>query len=175
MPKTVQERALHGERCAWDELVQQHEPALLRALHAQGLPPERAQELAQESWVRLWHRAKSSQLEALDLPGLAIRQASFLARDAWRKRERRRNLETHPSTAAHSHPRRQHDAREALGAIEALLSGLPERDRRLFESVYRDGLSHGDAAAGVNLSTQRARQRLCEIRRLIRALPELEE
>jgi RNA polymerase sigma-70 factor (ECF subfamily) len=172
--KTVQDRALNGERGAWDELVHQHEPALLCALQAQGLSLERAQELAQESWVRIWRRAKGGQLEALDLPGLAIRQASFLARDAWRQRERHRLLEP-LSTSLHSDPLGQNDAREALSAIESLLADLPERDRQLFESIYRDGLSHREAAAAVALSTQRARQRLCEIRKLIRALPEFAE
>ncbi len=171
----MQERALLGERCAWDVLVHQHEPALLRALLAQGLSQERAQELAQESWVRLWQQAKTGNLQALDLPGLAIRQASFLARDAWRKQAHRDTLTLHqaPPDPARG-PQARTQARASLAAIQRLLQTLPERDRRLFDAVYSEGLPHASAAARVGLSTQRARQRLCEIRKLIRTLPECE-
>lgn len=171
----MQERALRGERGAWDTLVQQHEPALLRALAAQGLSQERAQELAQESWVRLWQQAQTGHLKGLDLPGLAIRQASFLARDAWRKQaHRQRLMPPEPKAANTVGPQARTQARASLAAIQTLLKTLPLRDQRLFAAVYSEGLPHSEAAARLGISTQRARQRLCEIRKRIRSLPECE-
>lgn len=160
-------KALSGDDHAWQHLVERHNPCVVAALLARGARLELAQEAAQECWALLWERSRSGKLARLELPGLAIRQAQFLLRSGLRKSQRQAALQPAPARAVH-HPTESLEARRRLARIQAQVSGWAERDQRLFHLVYAQGYSHQQAAEHLGLSTQRVRQRLCELRRMIR-------
>src|SRR5262249_31325925 len=96
------EKAMRGERDAWNVLVQRHNHRVVLALLARGVRIDRAKDIAQEAWMRLVEQQRLGRLARLQLPGLAIAQATFLALEAARREhaDRRHHPIDEPAIAA---------------------------------------------------------------------------
>lgn len=178
----LSQRALTGDRRAWDALISRHHRRVVVSLLAKGVRVDRAHELAQETWTRLIQQQQRGLLTELRLPNLAITQASFLAADEAR-RSRRESI----SGNVEELPERQHPVDPSVSAERRLLSeeqlakahealaGCSQSARNVF-LLACDGqeLPHAEVAARVGLSVQRVRQILCEVRKKLRTALEEE-
>lgn len=178
----LSQRALTGDRRAWDALISRHHRRVVVSLLAKGVRVDRAHELAQETWTRLIQQQQRGLLTELRLPNLAITQASFLAADEAR-RSRRESI----SGNVEELPERQHPVDPSVSAERRLLSeeqlakahkalaGCSPSARNVF-LLACDGqeLPHAEVAARVGLSVQRVRQILCEVRKRLRTALEEE-
>lgn len=178
----LSQRALTGDRRAWDALISRHHRRVVVSLLAKGVRVDRAHELAQETWTRLIQQQQRGLLTELRLPNLAITQASFLAADEAR-RSRRESI----SGNVEELPERQHPVDPSVSAERRLLSeeqlakahealaGCSQSARNVF-LLACDGqeLPHAEVAARVGLSVQRVRQILCEVRKRLRTALEEE-
>lgn len=169
VPPPAEVRALHGEREGWATLIDRHSHTVLLSLLAKGVPPERARELVQETWLRLIERQRAGRLAKLTLPGLAIVQAGFLAATDWRRAGVRREA---PPAAAEAAPERADDLlirREELERVRRALAACSPGARRVFEHVYANPhRRYADLAAELGLSVQRVKQIVCEVRKTLR-------
>lgn len=158
----------------WDALIARHHRRVVVALVAKGVPLDRAQDAANEAWMRLMEQRREGRLEHIELPGLAIKQAMFLALESAR-RERARSAQPLDADAdaavdGSADPEHRVLSREALRRAEAVFATFPENAREAFRLVYGGaGLAHAEAAARLGLSEQRVRQILCEIRKKMRS------
>jgi RNA polymerase sigma factor (sigma-70 family) len=178
----LSQRALTGDRRAWDALIARHHRRVVVSLLAKGVRVDRAHELAQETWTRLIQQQQRGLLTELRLPNLAITQASFLAAD-----EARRSRREAISGNVEELPERQHPVDPSVSAERRLLSeeqlakahkalaGCSPSARNVF-LLACDGqeLPHAEVAARVGLSVQRVRQILCEVRKKLRTALEEE-
>lgn len=170
MTAATAQRALDGDSDAWNALVRAYDHRVVVALVARGARPCEARECTQEAWLRLLKKQREGALTHLDLPGLAIRQARYL----WLDRQRRAGTVV-PIEAARDHvadgvgsEARLIDRARLGSALDALDTCSP-RDRALFEAAYSgDGASQSDLAARFDLSLQRTRQVLTEVRTMLR-------
>jgi RNA polymerase sigma-70 factor (ECF subfamily) len=173
--RTLGQRALDGQREAWDALIQRHHPRVMVTLLARGVVIERARELAQETWIRLIEQQRLGRLDRLELPGLAVRQAAFLAlEDARRRRAPTATLE---AAGDPSDPTPDQEERvlthQQLGRAQAALEACSPSAQRVFRLVYENpDMCHADAARVLGISVQRVRQTLCEVRKRLRAAVE---
>ncbi len=167
--------ALRGDDRAWSALVARHNHRVVVALLAWGVRADRAQDLAQATWLRLLEQQRRGALRALELPGLAVAQARFLALDEARTRgvaarlvdeDGDGHVVADPSPGAEEHVLGGQQVRRAE---EALLACNPTA-QRVFLAVYDDpARPHADVAREVGLSLQRVRQIVCEVRHKLRA------
>lgn len=163
-------RAMQGDRQAWDALIQRHERRVIVALLGQGVPMDRARELAQETWIRLMEQARRARLAELRLPGLAISQALWLAREDRRGRWLDTTDEVPEMADPALDPERQLVTAEALARARRVLSTCAPSAQKIFETFHtHPELTHAEIAERVGLSTQRVRQVLCEVRKRLRA------
>lgn len=169
--------ALAGRMDAWGALVQRHDRRVLVALLARGLRIDQAKDVAQETWLRLIEQQRAGRLASLTLPGLAVAQATFLACDAVRKSARVRRVEGGDADDAATDvadPGADAEMRlianQRLARAEAVLARCSPSARAVFRLAYGDApLTHAEIAARVGLSTQRVRQIVCEVRKVLRA------
>ena len=172
-PVDLTERALAGDMVAWNALIARYNQRVVVALLARGVPIERAKDVAQDAWLRLIEQQRAGNLRELKLPALAVTQAIFLSIDAARRdgRERATGGDEADELVDPCPPadlRMMSEERFAL-ADEVLGKCAPSA-RKVFELAYGgEGLSHADVAERVGLSTQRVRQIVCEVRKLLRA------
>lgn len=174
MPTALTQGAPAVDAALWEGRIRAHGHRVLVSLLALGLPPERAREIAQATWLRLMEQEAAGALAEVELPGLAIRQARFLALDAIRQSdaERRRlaaALELESLEDRHDEIERRLAGRQALSRVAEVLATCAPNARRLFHLLYGKGATPAEAAAELGLSLQRARQLLCETRKKIRA------
>lgn len=167
-PKTV------VDRDAWAAIVEAHQHTVLLSLLAMGLPIDRARDLTNQTWARLLDQQQKDKLDRLEFPGLAVRQARFLALDLLRREQREADALTligeHTSPVSpDASPEQRLAARERLDrAIEAIAFCSPSA-QRVFRAVYEEpGVPHAVIAERFDLSVQRVRQILCEVRRKVR-------
>jgi RNA polymerase sigma-70 factor (ECF subfamily) len=176
------ERALAGDRKAWDALIARHHRRVVVSLLAKGIRVDRAHELAQETWARLVQQQQRGLLTELRLPNLALTQAAFLAADDARRVRREalsgpveelseRQQPVDPSASAE----KRLLSEEQLARAHAALAGCSPSARNVF-LLATDGqeLPHAEVAARVGLSVQRVRQILCEVRKKLRTALEEE-
>ncbi len=176
------QRALEGDRTAWDALIARYHHRVVVSLLARGVRVDRAHELAQETWARLVQQQQKGLLRELRLPSLAITQAAYLAADEAR-RQRREALagsveelpEAHHPVDPSASAERRLLSEEQLSRAQATLSQCSTSARRIF-LLACDGqeLPHAEVAARVGLSVQRVRQILCEVRKKLRSALEEE-
>ncbi len=162
----------------WEQHIREHGHHLLLSLLSLGLAIDKAEEIAQATWAKLLSQHKAGRLVQIDLPGLAITQARYLALDYLRREEgRTQSLDStshHPNleAAASSDPERTTLARNQIEmAFEALSTCRPGA-QRIFKLFYIDGESAASIAEHQGLSTQRVRQVLCEVRKVLRTATE---
>jgi RNA polymerase sigma factor (sigma-70 family) len=159
-------------REAWDATVREHNHRVVLSLLGLGLSPDRAQELAQNTWFTLFEKHGAGTLDQLRFPGLAITQARFLALDALRKdRTARRRLESIDTKLRDDHatPEQITLGREQLARAIRELADLHPSAQQVFRLAYGENLSHSVIAERLGLSLQRVRQIVCETRRRLRA------
>jgi RNA polymerase sigma factor (sigma-70 family) len=175
---SFEERALRGDRDAWEALIQQHQHRVLVSLLARGIRIDRAREISQEAWARLIAQQVAGRLSRIELPGLAITQALFLARD-----EARRRATMHEQSAGAIEMERAGDpapsaetrliAKDDLHRIERVLQKCAPRAREIFLFAYEHPeLAHEEVARHFDVSTQRIRQTLCEVRATLKSAVE---
>jgi RNA polymerase sigma factor (sigma-70 family) len=166
--------ALGGDGACWSLLVARHNHRVVVSLLARGVPIDRAKDLAQETWMRLIENQRKGRLLALNLPGLAIVQAGFLLATA-----RRQEGGVAPCSPVRLDepacevpaPDEQLINRQELHRVAAALDGLSPAARRVFQFVYEHPeLSYAEAALQLQLSTQRVKQTVCEVRKRLRAV-----
>jgi RNA polymerase sigma factor (sigma-70 family) len=157
----------------WDAHIRRYNHRVILALVALGLRLDNAKDVAQATWVKLIEADRQGKLSSLELPGIALKQARFLAIDGLRKdrSEERRSLglaaEDRSPTAAD--PEAAAIAKEQLDVAFVALSQAPASSQRVFRLLYEEPrLPHAQAAERLNLSTQRVRQILCEVRKSVR-------
>jgi RNA polymerase sigma-70 factor (ECF subfamily) len=165
----------------WKEAIQCHDRRVVLTLLARGVRLDRARELAHETWLRLIEQHRAGRLSHVKLPGLAVTQALFLAKDDFR-RERLR--ERSAASSAEAEPggiawataaaepadieRRLID-RQGLERAARALGTCSPADQRVFDFCYQNPeLGQAEAAARLGLSTQRIRQTLCKVRKVLR-------
>jgi RNA polymerase sigma factor (sigma-70 family) len=178
----VSQRALAGDRRAWDTLIARHHRRVVVSLLARGIRVDRAHELAQEAWTRLIQQQQRGLLTELRLPNLAITQAAFLAADEARRARREAiagNVEElperqHPVDPAVSAERRLLSEEQLARAHEALAGCSPSARNVFLLACDGQELPHAEVAARVGLSVQRVRQILCEVRKKLRTALEEE-
>lgn len=147
-----------------------HQQVVLSLL-ALGVRADKAEELAQATWQRLLEKQRNGRLDEMDLPGLAIKQARFLALDDFRRAKKRHanpiDLDlADPSQDVHATV----VARGELKRVAEILSGCSPTARSVFRLFYVEGAkSAADVARQLDLSVQRVRQILCEVRKTLRA------
>jgi len=172
----LSQKALAGDRRAWDALIARHHRRVVVSLLARGIRVDRAQELAQEAWTRLIQQQQRGLLTELRLPNLAITQAAFLAADDARRSRREAiagNVEElperqHPVDPAVSAERRLLSEEQLARAHEALAGCSPSSRNVFLLACDGQELPHAEVAARVGLSVQRVRQILCEVRKKLR-------
>jgi RNA polymerase sigma-70 factor (ECF subfamily) len=172
----LSQRALAGDRRAWDALIARHHRRVVVSLLAKGLRVDRAHELAQETWTRLIQQQQRGLLTELRLPNLAITQASFLAADEARRSRREAisgNVEElperqHPVDPTASAERRLLSEEQLAKAHQALAGCSPSARNVFLLACDGQELPHAEVAERVGLSVQRVRQILCEVRKKLR-------
>lgn len=157
----------------WSEVYEATYADLVRFLHRKVWDSERAQELAQETFVRALS-------EEPDNPrAWVFTVAANLARDEARTAIRRKKhlalIKNEAEDASAADPDSELEARDQVRAVRAALEQLSERDRDVL-LLWDAGLSYHEIAAQTGLSvgaigTTLARAR----RRLADAYEELEE
>ena len=154
----------------WQELVARHDRRVFLVLLAMGLPPDRARDIAQRTWLRLMDRHRCGKLPTLELPGLAIRQAQFFARDEARQRVRDVVLLRDLPRSETCEDETRVLAREDVRQVERALRACPPAARRIFLAVYEEpSTPHTEIAHRLGISLQHLRQTLCDVRRSLRA------
>ena len=171
-------QALGGDRDAWNALFARHNRRVVIALVARGIAVDRAKDHAQEAWIRVMDQQRKGRLDRLSLPGLAIVQALLLAREQARR-----------AVESRAHVSVDHDglelpdgldvgrrlvSRERLSQARQVLAGCHPTARAVFQLMYEPpGRRPVEVAEQLQLSVQRVRQIVCEVRRKLRdALPE---
>ncbi len=154
--------------------IRKHNHAVVVSLLAMGLELDRSENIANAAWERLIRKHENGVLSQISMPGLAIAQARFLALDYVRRERPKRlaeaelqgcELATHRADA---NPERVLLAQEQLQRASECLNGCSEKSRRVFRLFYVDELSAAEIGARLDISAQRVRQTLCEVRRVIR-------
>ncbi len=167
------EAEVEVEAVPWDDMMRRYGRRVVVALVARGIPLERAKELAQDAWLRVIDRHRAGHIRELSLPGLIITQAGFLARDDLRREQRRARLDEPRHQAADKVAldlEGQLTARQQLRTVRAVLDRASPNAQRVFTLLYGDrALTPTEAAAELDLSVQRVRQIVCELRKRMRA------
>lgn len=167
------ERALRGDMVAWNSLIAKYNHRVVVALLARGVSIDRAKDVAQDAWVRLIEQQRAGNLRELKLPALAVTQAIFLSIDAARRDGRERATfddEAEDIADPCPPPDLRMMSEERFAIADKVLGKCAPSARKVFELAYGgEGLSHAEVAARVGLSTQRVRQIVCEVRKLLRA------
>jgi RNA polymerase sigma factor (sigma-70 family) len=177
MEPTVVDRA--GTPDLWDRAFRQHARRVVVSLLAMGLSLEEAEEIANRAWARIFEQVRAEKLERVELPGLVIRQARFFALDVHRRTAKddaaRRSVEHTPDPAAD--PEQRLLSKQQLARAAEVIGAMNEKSQDVFRIVYQNpSMPHAEVARTVELSVQRVRQILWEVRRAVRtALEEKEE
>lgn len=150
----------------WSAVYRSTFPALVRFLYRKVWEADRAQDLAQEVFVRaLDHDPENPRAWLFTV-------AANLARDEARTAVRRRRhlelIKSEPLAAQAPSPDEELEARERLERVQAALAGLSERDREVL-LLWDAGLDYDEIAAQTGLARgaigttlARARKRLVE-------------
>ncbi|MFQ5697592.1 MAG: RNA polymerase sigma factor [Myxococcota bacterium] len=160
-----------GDRSAFDQLFRRYTPPLVNFLARMVPDRGRAEELAQETFVRIYQARDRYEARArfsTYLFGIAHRLALNELARAYRRRERPLEPQT-VGRAADPAPAADLDyaARRTGEAVERAIAGLPERQRSALMLRVHEEMSHEDIAetlgasvSGVKSLLHRARANL---------------
>lgn len=186
-------RALQGDKAAWNALIRLHNAAVVGLVMSYRVPRQRAEELAQEAWLKLYLKVSAGVITVLKLPGLILREAGWRALD-----EVRRADHIHPSLDASLRsededsagrlrdlledegpsPEEQAAVREELLALRRIFLALPDRQRQVAWLAVARGLTHAEivealAERGVEISPLTSKFTLSKARKRMRAIRDL--
>lgn len=150
----------------WSAVYRSTFPALVRFLYRKVWEADRAQDLAQEVFVRaLDHDPDNPRAWVF---AVAANLARDEARTAIRRRRHLELLKSEPLTTPAPQPDEELEARERLERVQAALAELSERDRDVL-LLWDAGLDYDEIAAQTGLARgaigttlARARKRLVE-------------
>jgi RNA polymerase sigma factor (sigma-70 family) len=176
----LEAEALRGSREAWDLLIVRHTPRVVLSLLAMRFSAARAREVTADAWTRLVDQQRRGRIDVLELPGLAIAQARFLALEE-RRTQRAASSAQSPIEAAVSVPDPSPSPEDRVLSAQQLeraqraLSACSDVHQRVFRMVYGGNAMTQTAVAGaLDLSVERVRHILTEVRKKLRAIVEEE-
>ena len=159
MPRGIQpidmlDRIRAGEEAALALLLKREWPLLVRFLEAR-VGPDRAQDAAQEAFIRLWEKRES--WSSGSARALLYRIGVNAATDLLRKGEARRRRAAVGDWNTAASPPTPFDVvegDEARARFQAALEELPSRRREVFELVRRDGFTYRETAEVLGMAPQ---------------------
>jgi len=169
-----------GDHEAFAEIVRQRNGEVYGQLLRMTRDPEKAKELAQQTWIQVWRKLSSFRFEAAFSSWL-YRVAAFAALDALRKEGRRRevsleNLSEEAADAAALPARlappeqiRRLEARELEECLESAIASLPEGQREAILLREREGLSYAAIADRLGCKPGTVMSRLFNARQAIQS------
>jgi len=145
-----------GDRAAFETLFQRHTPPLVNFLARMVRDRGRAEELAQEVFIRIYNARERYEAKARFstwMFGIAHNLALNDLDRAWRKRERPMDdgAETRHADPG-AGPEEQVDARRTSERLETALRGLPERQRAALLLRTNEGLGYDEIAEALGVS-----------------------
>jgi RNA polymerase sigma-70 factor, ECF subfamily len=163
-----------GDEAAFRALVRSLEGPLFGFLGRMGLDQARAEEIAQEAFIRLWQRRASYRPELGSLATWTFAIARNLALNAVSRASAQREMPygDAPPEAACEQPLASEalEARQERERLRRALLLLPPGDRALLALIYVQELSHADAAriegcsvGAIKTRAHRAKARLRQI------------
>lgn len=164
----------------WPRAIAEHNRRVVVSLLALGLPLDQAEDVAHQAWMRLMDQHRSGRLPEIKLPGLAIRQARFLGLNLSsidRKAARAlRPLDEAAEVASEApDPVASLAARRELERVRRVLATCSASAQAVFRELFADPApSYAEIARRLDLSVQRVRQIVCEVRGTLRQVVELE-
>jgi RNA polymerase sigma-70 factor (ECF subfamily) len=164
----------------WNALMRTHGRAVVVSLLARGIEIDRANDLAQDAWLKIIAQHRAGRFPELKMPGLVIAQADYLARDEHRRRHRRDRVEApSPDPGAGTRDERVLErrvaAREELRRVLEVVARSYPSARRVFTLAFGPNPKAApEIADELGLSCQRVRQILCELRQRMRTALEEE-
>jgi len=165
-------RVQEGDRQAFGQLVGRHESTVINYLTRLTRDRSRAEELAQEAFLRLYERASRYQERGQLLPYL-LRIASNLLRSEERRSRRWRTLSVlvgaAPSAPEPSQERRLLSG-EATSVVETALAALPLRYRSPLVLREIEGLSYREIAIALGCREGTVKSRINRARERLRTL-----
>jgi RNA polymerase sigma-70 factor (ECF subfamily) len=114
--------------------------------------PSSAEEIVQDVFLQVWRRADRFQISRGPLEPWLFTMARNRALDVLRlKREKQRrredsDSEVNPSAVVHPALEEQIDQSRRAERVRALMSSLPDQQRRAIELAFFEGMSHGEVA-----------------------------
>lgn len=147
---------------------------LLRFLQSRLGDPERAADLAQETWVRVLRARLPARLD--NPKGFLFRTATNLAIDAARREKLERDYLREEAAGGEGsggpNMERQVEAERRLRAIDAALGELPDATRQAFTMHRQRNMSYPEIAASLGVSVSMVEKHIIEaLRHLRRRVP----
>jgi RNA polymerase sigma-70 factor (ECF subfamily) len=167
-------RVQSGDRHAFGDLVSRYEGTVVNYLTRLTRDRGRAEELAQEAFLRLYERASGYQERGQLLPYL-LRIATNLLRSEERRNRRWRTLAQlvgTPVATVEPSPQRQLLSGEATRVVEAALGELPLRYRAPLVLREIEGLSYREIADALGCREGTVKSRINRARERLKTLLE---
>jgi RNA polymerase sigma-70 factor (ECF subfamily) len=167
-------RVQHGDRQAFGDLVGRYENAVVNYLTRLTRDRSRAEELAQEAFLRLYERASRYQERGQLLP-YVLRIATNLLRSEERRSRRWRTLSQMVGATPGVHepsPQRRLLSDEATQVVEEALAGLPLRYRAPLVLREIEGLSYREIAESLGCREGTVKSRINRARERLKTLLE---
>lgn len=170
---TTLRAAIAGDRAAFTALFEAHYDLIYRIAFKYARNPDHAEDIAQETCVKLARKLGTYRFDAKFSTWL-YRLTLNTAKDWHRKAYRRRETswpEDFDICATAPSPERQSSTRELLGLVET----LPKKLRAAVVLVFRDGLSHSQAASALGCAETTISWRIHEARKTLSSLTDASE
>lgn len=162
------EAAMSGNRAAFTTLFETHYDLIYRIAFKYSRNPDHAADIAQETCVKLARKLNSYRFDAKFSTWL-YRLTINTAKD-WQSKAYRKHENSWPEgfdvAVATPTPERQTSTRELLSLVER----LPRKLKDAVLLVFRDGLSHGQAAAALGCAETTISWRIHEARKALTSL-----
>lgn len=171
----VLQRVRAGDRQAYAAVVTRYEAALFGFLGRMGLTPARAEEVAQETFVRAWTRLADFDSRRGAFSTWLFTIAKRLALDELTRAANRQELpamDGHDPASCDPQPMEALALEERRQRLHAALSDLSEADRCVIALVYIEGLALADVARIEKCTTGAVKTRLHRARRRLAKLLE---
>ncbi len=143
---------------------------LLRFLQSRLGDPDRAADLAQETWVRVLRARLPARLD--NPRGFLLRTATNLAIDAARREKLERDYLRQEAAGGGADDRpsveRRLEAERRLRAIDAALGELPDATRQAFTMHRQRNMSYPEIAAALGVSVSMVEKHIIEALRHLR-------
>lgn len=163
----VGNRGKGSNRSAWSELVDRHLPPIARYASYVLRDPARAEDVAQETFVRLMRKAPDWESGGANLRTWLFRVALNLCIDIKRSRQ------FEPMDTADAFPdpigTEQTDGRIDLErSVKGAIADLPERQQTAIVMVHYEGFSGNEAAEALDITVEALESLLARARRTLR-------